>query len=316
MIKNCISLFLALAILTGCNPAALKIDPCVEYFPPDHYIKKMPSAFEPLTAEERDTDWGRELVIADNFAPDLDLYRAITGYKRALILLPPDKTERRFQIEYDILLCYYYGGKYHDAIETFEHGSLANVPADFPAFRDLLIILYEAYGKVCSPYKQESILKLIQEYDDGLYSNLELSTALINADFCQIQTSYTEHPLGQPLQSRFQGFYQNKLSVRRAQILNAVLPGAGYFYTGQNRTAITAFILNAAFIAATYELFHNGYPAAGAITASLEFGWYFGGINGAGLSAKYYNDQLYNCYAKDFMLDHYLFPVLMLEKSF
>ncbi len=316
MIRRYFGIALIFLIFVGCNPGTYQIEPKVEYIPPDHYIKSLPSAFEPLSSEDKETDWGRELLIADHFAPDLDLYRAITGYKRALILIPQGRLERRHQIEFDILLCYYFGSKYLEVIDTFEKGTLATVSRDFPPFRDLLIILYDSYGKTCNLWRQQTILKLIQEYDANLSSDLELSTALISADFCQFENFSSQHFRGEALKQRMQGFYQNKLSIRKAQLLNALLPGAGYYYTGQTRTAITAFILNAAFIAATYELFHNGYPAVGAITASLEFGWYFGGINGAGLSAKYYNEQLYNCYAKDFMLDHYLFPVLMINRSF
>lgn len=90
----------------------------------------------------------------------------------------------------------------------------------------------------------------------------------------------------------------------------------GYLYTGQKKTALTSFLLNGLFLAATVELFRNGYPVAGVLTASLEFGWYFGGINGAGLSAKYYNDQLYSSCMQEAMLTENLFPVFLLQKSF
>ena len=95
-----------------------------------------------------------------------------------------------------------------------------------------------------------------------------------------------------------------------------LLPGAGYYYVGQKKAALTAFVINSLFTAAAYQFFAKGYPAAGFITLSFEAGWYFGGINGAGLAAKEYNERLYEVKAKDFMLKERLFPLLTFETSF
>lgn len=79
---------------------------------------------------------------------------------------------------------------------------------------------------------------------------------------------------------------------------------------------MTSFIINALFAAATYQLIDRGYVAAGIIVGSLEMGWYIGGINGAGLEAKEYNQSLYNTCAKEVMIRNQLFPVLMFETTF
>jgi len=312
--KSLLALLLLLFTFAGCNPRAYDIDACVTIEPTEDYIQSLPSSFNPLTPDELQTDWGRELHIANQFGPELDLYRAITGYKRALILIPEGQDERKNQIEYDILYSYFIAGKFQDAIHYFEKSRLAQVPQDFPAYRDMLVILYFSYDKVCNPYRRDAILRVIKSYDGQLAEDVEMSRAIGAGDLCGIFNQ--NHRFSEGYKKVFCQYHDKRLSVRKAQIYNAVIPGAGYLYTGQTRTAITAFLLNAAFITATYELFHNGYPAAGAIVASLEFGWYFGGINGAGLSAKYYNDQVYNCYAKEAMLDQQLFPVLMLQKAF
>ena len=313
MRRHLVSLLLLLT-LTGCNPRAYDIDACVTIDPTEDYIQSLPSSFEPLTSEEQETPWGRELLIANQFGPELDLYRAITGYKRALFLIPEGQEERKNQIEYDILYSYFIAGRYEEVVSHFEKSRLAHVPQNFPAYRDMLVIIYFSYDKTCNPYRRDAILHVITDYDSQLAEDLSMSRLIGKGDICGIQN--LEHRLAEGYQDIFCKYQSRKLSVRKAQIYNALIPGAGYFYTGQTRTGITAFLLNAAFITATYELFHNGYPAAGAIVASLEFGWYFGGINGAGLSAKYYNDQLYNCYAKEVMLDQHLFPILMLQKAF
>ncbi len=105
-------------------------------------------------------------------------------------------------------------------------------------------------------------------------------------------------------------------SVKKAQMLNAILPGAGYYYVGQKKSALTSFIINTLFTAAAYQLFDKGYFAGGLIVSSLELGWYLGGINGAGLEAKEYNQSIYNTMAKDTMAQNRLFPVLMFETTF
>ena len=199
-------------------------------------------------------------------------------------------------------------------VENFEKGTLSQVLQEFPAFKDLLVILFFSYDKVNNPYRRDAILQLIFQHDPQLAEDLQMSLAISEGNLCEIAN--LEHRQSQGYRDIICQYQSQTLSVQKAQIYNALLPGAGYLYTGQKRTAITAFLLNAAFITASYELFHNGYPAAGVIMTSLEFGWYFGGINGAGLSAKYYNDQVYNCYAREVMQDQHLFPILMLQRAF
>jgi len=312
--KRVFCLLVILALLSSCNSRSYDIDACVSLEPTEEYIQSLPSSFEPLTPKEQGTAWGRELFIANQFGPELDLYRAITGYKRALILIPEEEIKRRHQIEYDIFYSYFLAEKYCEAVDHFEKSHLAFVPRDFPAYRDMLIMLYVAYDRAGNPYRRDAILQVIAEYDPDLAEDLQMSRFISTGDLCGVLSA--DHRLADGYRMVFCQYDHQKLSVKKAQFYNAVLPGAGYLYTGQTRTALTAFILNAAFITASYELFLNGYPAAGAIVASLEFGWYFGGINGAGLSAKYYNDQLYNCYAKELMLEQNLFPILMLQKAF
>ena len=68
-------------------------------------------------------------------------------------------------------------------------------------------------------------------------------------------------------------YEKEKKSISKAQLLNTFIPGAGYLYVNQKQSAVTAFFLNALFIAATYHFFHKGHTAAGIITLSFESGW-------------------------------------------
>jgi tetratricopeptide (TPR) repeat protein len=282
----------------------------------DRHLQGLTSAFPPLTPEERATDWSKECVIAAGFAQQLDLYRAISTYKRAEILIPQTETQRHLEIQYDILFCLFLGKKYDEAIEAFEKSGLAHVDKTFPAYRDLLLVLYECYREMENPEKQERIYELMAKSFPDTAEQLYLSRAIREGELAQVDL-FAEGFNGPSYLSNLLETYEcGKKSVGVAQTLNALIPGAGYLYIGQKKSALTAFLLNALFIGAAYEFFHHGHTAGGIITLSFEAGWYFGGIYGAGEEAKYYNERLYEKSASASLNDHKLFPVLMLEHSF
>jgi len=307
------AILLPILLLCSCNPRSSEIEPCIVYFPQERHIQSLPSSFLPLTMEEEKSYWGKEMLIADHFACRMDLYRAITSYERALVLLDHQDTERDLEIRYKILLSYYLGKKYKQAIEIFETSDLRSVPDTFPAFRELMIILYESYEKTCQYDRAQALIDLIDHYEPETAESLARSTAIQQGNI----PCYLELTENAPEKREWLDQYcLCAKSVSKAQTLNAVLPGAGYYYVGQYKTAITSFLLNAAFIAATWELIDHDLIAPAIITGSLEFGWYFGGINGAGLAAKAYNEKLYNDTGKETLICQRLFPILMFNYAF
>ncbi|MBA3815877.1 MAG: tetratricopeptide repeat protein [Parachlamydiaceae bacterium] len=314
--RHIYGLICSLALLcVGCQSNHCSLEPNFCYIPQQRLIQRLPSPFEPLSPQELDQDWGKELFIGRAFARELDLYRAITCFKRSLLLLP-SKANRKREIEYDIFLAYYMGNKYQDAIDAFDASGLLDTPLDFPAFQDLLITLYDAYQQVGQPEKAYKILCLIASTDEEKSKALSLAGAVIEADFPMIDQIAPSTPAGKTITSFIIDFQSDAKSVRKARTLNAILPGAGYYYVGQKKSALTSFLINTLFIAAAYQLFDRGYIAAGIITASLETGWYFGGINGAGLEAKEFNERLYETLGKEALIKERLFPILMINKGF
>ncbi len=299
---------LLLILLFGCHPKSHLLEPQVHITPTQHHIGNLPSTFSPLTPEERDTDWGKELLIGNSFGKTIDLYRALTSYKRALVLIPADKVERRFEIQYNIVYSYYLATKYCDVIDEFESSELITTPPSFPAFIDLLIMLFDSYQKTDQNEKADAILTLIKQYAPEKAEKLELAV--------QIQEGTITLDTDPEAREFLCNYYRCAKSVQKAQTLNAILPGAGYYYVGQKQSAWTSFSLNALFIGATYHFFNQKNYAAGIITSSLELGWYLGGINGAGLEAKEYNERLYSKSACQFMHQKKLFPLFMIETSF
>jgi hypothetical protein len=273
----------------------------------------LPSPFNPVTENEMRQEWGRELHMARKFAREGDYYRAITCYKRAKFLIPKDLYERRNEIDYGIILSYYMGQKYCDAILTFEGSSLSSVSSEFPPFRDLVLILQDSYEKTGQFQKGDLLLELMEKGDAEGACRLKGSHALISGNLNEALSFLPDEKELSQFQASYCRCYK---SAKKAQILNALLPGAGYYYAGQKKSALTSLAINTLFTAAAYHFFNRGNWGAGLITTSLEMGWYFGGINGAGLAATEYNERVYERCVREIMEKNRLFPVLMLEASF
>lgn len=314
-IINKAGLFLFLVMfISSCTIPKVPFHPHVSYTPPLCHLKHKASPFKPLSPEELQEDFGKEMKIAKAFACEHDFYRSITGYKRALILVPTDNAYRITEIEYSIILSYYLAQKYEDVLQTFEASYLkSHICATFPALHDLLIILYESCNKTCNKESAAHILKWIDQIYPKTAGNLKISDEVASGNLGKASTLPGAPPFFCGL---YRGYLNDMKSKRTAEMLNTVLPGAGYWYVGQKNTAITAFIVNALFIAAAYQFFHKGYVAAGIITASLEGGWYIGGIYGGGRAAAEYNEHKYEEYGRKALDESGLYPIVMLNYIF
>ncbi len=300
-----------LLLASSCHHVSDKIEPKVNYTVQDRYLKSLPSPFPPLSATEKHEDWGKEYTIGIGFAHELDLYQAITAFKRADFLLPQDELARRQEVQYNILLCYFLGKKYDDVIYNFENSDLVHVDRSFPAYQDLLVILEESFREKKEPDKAAHLHELLKQESPQVAEKLSLSNSLREGDIATLEKS--KEPFIEPLLTSYE---REKKSVGKAQLLNTVLPGSGYLYLGQQKSALTAFLLNGLFIAATVHSFQHRHIAAGIILASFEAGWYFGGIYGAGEEAKYYNERLYERKVSPIMNQQKLFPIFTLQYGF
>lgn len=300
-----------------------EIKPQLTYQMSEWRVKAMPAAFAPLTEEENSKEWSKEYKIGVALAKELDLYRAVTAFKRALILSSQDQVnaeskERKLQMEYYIVLSYYLGQRYQDVIDTFHKSSLADMPRAFPVFKDFLVILHESYQKTHQEADAQQILNLLEQEDKEVASKIKLGVAISKADISAIASSsndmsFLAHSQGKELVDFYE---QHKKSPKTAKMLNTFLPGAGYWYVGQKQTAITSFFLNLTTTAAATYFFLNKNIAAGVLLTSFETGWYFGGIIGAGMAANTYNERLYETNAYKVMQKNELFPALSLRYAF
>ncbi len=300
---------------SSCTRVPDTIEPKIDYSVQDRYLLRLPSPFTPLSEEEKTEEWAKEYRIAMGFAKELDLYQAITGFKRALFLLPQTARQRQTELQYEVLLCYYIAKKYAEVIQTFETSSLRFLGPEFPAARDLCLILFDAYNKIGQKEKAARILQYMQIQYPADAQKAELCEVLLEGNVAAVR-QLAALPEYSYLNSLVDCYDTTKKSVQKAQVLNAILPGAGYLYLGQKQSAVTAFLLNGLFIGASYYFFHKGNVPAGVIFTGFESGWYFGGIYGAGEEAKFYNERMYEKCATPVMNEHKLFPILSLRYAF
>jgi tetratricopeptide (TPR) repeat protein len=310
-----IPLVCMVALLPSCKSAPCDFEIEIEAATPPYLIETLPSPFQRLTAEEKGHDWARELYVGRAFARQNDYYRAITCFKSALILIPKANAERRLEIEYEIVLAYYLGGKYQEAIDTYEIGGLKYLSAasPFPALKELYIILYDAYMRLDKQENGDLINSRLKEISEEAAEKSVLSSAIIKGDFATLCEFRETNDVAADLLSTYS---VNARSAPKAKFLNAIMPGAGYLYVGQKKTALTSFVINALFIAASYQLYEKGYYPAAIIMTSLELGWYIGGMNGAAIAANEFNQCLYHKVGRQALMNEKLFPVLMIQKGF
>ncbi|PIS01307.1 MAG: hypothetical protein COT84_03045 [Chlamydiae bacterium CG10_big_fil_rev_8_21_14_0_10_35_9] len=312
---NRICLFVLL-LCCSCYRVQDKIQPQINYRLEEKYLDELKPAFAPISDAEKREEWGKEYLIALAFAKEMDLYRAVSTFKRASILVPEEKETRKLEIQYNIILCYFLAKKYEDVVITFERSELDHIDKSFTTFHDLLIVLYSSYLQIGDLDKANTALDLLKKNYPKTAEKIDLSMALIQPDIERAECLAQNTPYQEDITLMLDAYAKNKKSINKAKALNAFIPGAGYLYVGQKKAALTSFLINGLFIGAATHFFLNGQISAGLLTTSFEFGWYFGGIHGAGLEARYYNERVYEEMASSVMNHYRLFPVFSLQYGF
>ncbi len=185
-----LSLSLCLLALSGCTQgiaAKSQMKPKIDFAVQDKYLKHLSPLFNPLTYEELVSDWGKEYQIGLAFAKRLDLYQAITSFKRADILIPEGNLKRKAEIQYQIVNCYYLGKKHFEVVDTFENSILANTDRNFIGFHDLLIILVDSYLALENPERANGILRSMKKFYPKDAKKLELTSAILHADLYEMK---------------------------------------------------------------------------------------------------------------------------------
>jgi outer membrane protein assembly factor BamD (BamD/ComL family) len=249
-----------------------------------------------------------QLKVADAFMAEGEYYRAITEFKKYLILFPD--SEKADYALFTIGMAYYKGEEYAAAARTFaalqeKHPESANAPqagylegfsfwklknyekarATFEALADthpeseyaprsLAASSLVALDADRSGISRDGLERFVRQYpDDPRVENVKEALALLD--------EYRDLPQKSPV---------------LAGVMSAIIPGSGYMYAGHYGDGITAFLINGLFIAGTITGIHQENYAVGAIVGGIGLPFYFGNIYGSANAAKKWNlgvrDQL------------------------
>lgn len=254
-----------------------------------------------------------QLKLGDAFLREKEYYRAITEYKKLLILFPD--SEKADCAVFRVGLAYYKGEEYESCAS-----SLASFKARYPTSENLIEAQYVEGLCLWKLKRYQPALQTFDgiagTYPDSTYGPLSLAAAsLVALDEEDIPASrarlerllagqpktYEQNRAREaaPLLSRYQRLPHKSEAL--AAVLSAVIPGAGYIYAGHYGDGITAFLINALWIAGAVTGIQAEYYAVSGVLAGVGLPFYFGNIYGSANAAKKWNlkvkrelrDQIY-----------------------
>jgi len=247
-----------------------------------------------------------ELKVADAFMDEREYYRAITEYKKFLILFP-DSDKADYAL-FKIGMAYYHGEEYEVSART-----LANLRKKYPESTYAPEAQYFeglGYWKLKKYADAKTALEeVVASYPDSDHaplalvadSMLALDQDNVNAsrqDMEKMIAAYPDYPASMRAKETFGLFdqYQDlpKKSEILAGIMSAVVPGSGYIYAEHYGDGITAFLINALAIAGTVTAVYNENYAVAAIVGGVGLPFYIGNIYGSANAAKKWNIAVRN----------------------
>lgn len=277
---------------------------------------------------EKEAPSDQEYWIGAELAKQGDDYRAITHFKRSSLLA--SSQEQQVQSALAALAGYHLAQQAPQGLQYFWSNKLfKQIPPEHPYWLDSRLL---ASQLAIADLDYDSLNEIHQQMSHHPHNKVqacakyvELSVVLNQYDPLSLKTwleiqKNQAITIDQETQSSAALLLQQHLnrakSPTTARWLNAILPGAGYFYVGQKSSAMTSFLLNTLFIAASARFFDRGDIAAGVLCTSFELGWYIGGINGAGIAAIEYNQDKWMKMSHKLLNEHKAFPILRLEHAF
>jgi outer membrane protein assembly factor BamD (BamD/ComL family) len=268
------------------------------FFPPLH----SPWASEKGILLTEDT----ELKVADAFMDEREYYRAITEYKKFLILFP--ESGKADYALFKIGMANYHGEEYEVSART-----LANLREKYPESTYASEALYFeglGYWKLKKYADAKTALEEVAaSYPDSDHAPLALIANVmlaldqdnVNAsrqDMEKMIAAYPDYPASMRAKESFELFDQYQELPKKSEILagimSAVVPGSGYIYAEHYGDGITAFFINALAIAGTVTAISNENYAVAVIVGGVGLPFYIGNIYGSANAAKKWNIAVRN----------------------
>jgi TolA-binding protein/TM2 domain-containing membrane protein YozV len=239
--------------------------------------------------------------MADVFMEEREYYRAITEYKKFLILFPD--SEKADYALFKTGMAYYRGEEYEAAMQSFSvfRGKYQASPylPEASYFEGL------SYWKTKDREKARATFDTLSEVFPGsefaplalvASSLLALEAEDITASRNRLERVTDRYPEysgsknakeAMPLIDQYPSLPQKSKTL--AAVMSAIVPGSGYIYADHLGDGITAFIINGLFIAGTVIAIDGENYAVAAIVGGVGLPFYVGNIYGSANTAKKWN---------------------------
>lgn len=279
------------------------MNPLQRLLPIPYLLFILLASFSPLHAEDGAVLFTRDvqLKIADAFMEEGEYYRAVTEYKKFLILFP-DSAKADYA-SFGIGMAYFKGEEYGAAARSF----LA-LREKYP---DSGYAIRAGYLEGSSQWKLknydraraalEALVEQHPESEDAPRSLVAICLAALDENKAEVSRlalvrfldRYPGHPGAENVSEALTLLHQYRELPEKSPVLagamSAILPGSGYIYAEHYGDGITAFLINGLFIAGTITAIHQENYAVAGIVGGVGVPFYLGNIYGSANAAKKWN---------------------------
>ncbi len=276
------------------------MNPLLRRLPPILLLLFALAAASPLYAEDGAIllTGDIQLKLADAFMDEGEYYRAITEFKKFLILFPD--SEKMDYVAFRIGLAYLKGEEYEAAARSFQ-SLREKYPGSGYAIQAGYLEGFSQWKKKSYDRARTTLGILADQYPESEYAPRALvviSLAALDEDKEEVSRRamerfldrYPSHPGAQSVREaetlldRYRELPEKSPAL--AGILSAILPGSGYIYAEHYGDGITAFLINGLFIAGTVTAIHQENYGVAGIVGGVGVPFYLGNIYGSANAAK------------------------------
>jgi len=242
-----------------------------------------------------------QMRLGDAFMEEGEYYRAVTEYKKYLILFPEGR--QADTALFKAATASYLGSEYDTAVDTF-----ATVRSRFPKSRHAAESAYQeaiCHLRMSRFDRAAAAFEAAAAYpaDDRFAPKARLARALVQFDKENIPESrkdltrflndFPADPRKEKVREALTLLPQTDELPHKspvvAGILSALLPGSGHIYAGHYGDGVTALLLNGLFIAGTVVAVQQENYAVAGVAGVIGLPFYAGNIYGAANAASKWN---------------------------
>jgi len=242
-----------------------------------------------------------QMRLGDAFLAEGEYYRAITEYKKYLILFPAGR--QRDAALFQTGRAYYLGLEYDPAVQAF--AELRSRFPDSPYSVEAAYLAGVCNARLNRPDKAASAFEAaaVTKTAPAVAARARLGRSLVEFDRgdmtgtrAELQRFLADFPADErsgkvetALTLLFQDGELPRKSPLAAGILASILPGSGHVYAGHYGDGATALLLNGLFITGTVVAVRQENYAVAGVVGVIGLPFYLGNIYGAANAATKWN---------------------------